>query len=49
MDRSTGNASDEVMTKENNSSQTTKPTEVKENIVETNQNDETDDVEELPW
>tara|TARA_B100001146_G_scaffold224212_1_gene241354 strand:+ start:20807 stop:21271 length:465 start_codon:yes stop_codon:yes gene_type:complete len=49
LDRSTGNASDEVMTKENNSSQTTKPTEVKENIVETNQNDETDDVEELPW
>ena len=26
LDRSTGNASDEVMTKENNSSQTTKPT-----------------------
>lgn len=49
LDRSTGNASDEVMTKENNSSQTTKSTEVKENIVETNQNDETDDVEELPW
>ena len=49
LDRSTGNASDEAMTKENNSSQTTKPTEVKENIVETNQNDETDDVEELPW
>ena len=49
LDRSTGNASDEAMTKENNSSQTTNPTEVKENIVETNQNDETDDVEELPW
>ncbi len=49
LDRSTGNVSDEVMTNENNSSQTTQPTEVKENIVETNQNDETDDVEELPW
>ena len=49
LDRSTGNVSDEVMTNENNSSQTTQPTEVKENIVETNQNDETDDVEELAW
>ena len=49
LDRSTGNASEEVMTNENNSSQTTQPTEVKENISETNQNDETDDVEELPW
>ena len=49
LDRSTGNASEELMTNENNSSQTTQPTEVKENIVETNQNDETDDVEELPW
>ena len=49
LDRSTGNASEELMTNENNSSQTTQPTEVKENISETNQNDETDDVEELPW
>ena len=49
LDRSTGNVSEEVMTNENNTSQTTQPTEVKENISETNQNDETDDVEELPW
>ena len=49
LDRSTGNASEELMTNENNSSQTTQPTEVKENISETNQNDETDDVEELTW
>ena len=37
------------MTNENNSSQAIQPTEVKENISEPNQNDETDDVEELPW
>ena len=49
LDRSTGNVSEEVMTNENNTSQTTQPTEVKENISETNQNDETDDDEELPW
>jgi single-strand DNA-binding protein len=49
LDRSTANVSEESTTNENNSSQTTQPTEVKENIVETNQNDETDDVEELPW
>ena len=49
LDRSTGNVSEEVMTNENNSSQTIQPTEVKENISEPNQNDETDDVEELPW
>ena len=49
LDRSTGNVSEEVISSENNSSQTTQPTEVKENISETNQNDETDDVEELPW
>jgi single-strand DNA-binding protein len=49
LDRSTGNVSGEGIANENNSSQTTQPTYVKENIIETNQNDETDDVEELPW